>query len=284
MALVVNGERIEESVIQKEVERLRPRHEEMFEDMDPAERESQLFDWSKENVIERVLIKQESKKNGSKIPTTEVESVLARLKQDKDKDEIYKEFNAENDEKMREAIKSVLCMDYLLKDVCKGLSEPPKDAVLKYYEENKDEFEFGEQVRVAHIVKYVDWQTDETTAYDSIRKAQDELKAGTAFEAVVDKYTDCEDRGGDLGYVARGQMAEEFEDAVFNLGVGEVSDIFRTRFGFHIAKVYDRKPPSIPKVEEVKGQIVATLKEQMREKAFEEFIDQLKSKAKIEEV
>ena len=284
MALIVNGERVEESVVQQEVERLRPRYEEVFTDMDAAERESQLRSWSRENVIERVLIKQEAKKNRSKIPETKIESVLARLKQDKDKDQLSKEFDAENDETMKEAVGLVLGMDCLLKDACEGLPEPSKDAVLQYYEGNKEQFTSGEQVKVAHIVKYINWQKDEATAYDSIRKAKDDLKAGAAFEAIVDKYTDCEDRGGDLGYVARGQMAEEFEDVVFNLDIGQVSDIFRTRFGFHIAKIYNRKPSSVPKLEEVKGQIVVALKEQMREKAIEDFIDQLKSKAKIEEI
>jgi parvulin-like peptidyl-prolyl isomerase len=79
-------------------------------------------------------------------------------------------------------------------------------------------------------------------------------------------------------------MVEEFEDVVFNLGAGEVSDVFRTRFGFHIAKVYDRKPAVVPELEEVKGEIVDTLEKQMREEAIDEFIDGLKNKAKIEDI
>jgi parvulin-like peptidyl-prolyl isomerase len=79
-------------------------------------------------------------------------------------------------------------------------------------------------------------------------------------------------------------MVEEFEDVVFNLGLGEISDVFRTRFGFHIAKVYDRKPAAVSELKEVKGEIVETLKEQMRGKAIDEFIDGLKNKAKIEEI
>jgi hypothetical protein len=51
----VNGERIEDSAIQKEVERLRPRYEEVFADMNSAEREKQLLEWSKQNVIEKAL-------------------------------------------------------------------------------------------------------------------------------------------------------------------------------------------------------------------------------------
>jgi len=130
----------------------------------------------------------------------------------------------------------------------------------------------------------VNWQTDEETAYNAIKEAQDELKNGAAFEAVVEKHTDCADSGGDLGYVTKGQMVEEFEDVVFNLGDGEVSDVFRTRFGFHIAKVYNRKPAVVPELEEVKGGIVDALEKQMRGEAIDEFIDGLKSKAKIEEI
>jgi parvulin-like peptidyl-prolyl isomerase len=82
----------------------------------------------------------------------------------------------------------------------------------------------------------------------------------------------------------RGRMVEEFEDVVFNLGVGEVSDIFRTRFGFHIAKVYAREPATAAELKEVKAQIVETLRGQAREEAINKFIDALKSKAKIEDV
>ena len=51
-------------------------------------------------------------------------------------------------------------------------------------------------------------------------------------------------------------MVEEFNDVVFNLGIGQISDIFRTRFGYHIAKVYDRKPAAIPPLTKVRDGIV----------------------------
>lgn len=285
MTLIINGERIEDSVIQKEVERLRPDYEKAFADMDPKEREAQLLDWSRENVIERVLINQEAKRYGDKVPESEIESLLTRLKEQyKDQQELYKDFNAENDEKIKEVLERQMRVERKLNDISKNLPKLSQADIERYYEENKEQFGTAEQARVAHIVKYINWQTDEETAYNALREAHNELKNGTAFEVVVDKYTDCADSGGDLGPVTRGQMVEEFEDVVFNLGVGEVSDIFRTRFGFHIAKVYEKKPAAVLSLEEVKGKIVDALKEQMREKAIDEFIDRLRSKAKIEEV
>jgi len=285
MTLIVNGEKIEDSAIQQEVERLRPDYERVFTDKDPKEREAQLLDWSRENVIERVLINQEAKTNGGKIPGAQIDSVLAKLKEQyEDQKQLYREFDAEDDEKIRERIELQMRVEQRLNDLCKDLPGPSQAAVQQYYEKNKEQFRTGEQARVAHIVKYVNWQTDEETAHNAIREAHNELKNGAAFEVVVDKHTDCADNGGDLGRVTIGQMVAEFEDVVFNLGVGEISDVFRTRFGFHIAKVYERQPAAVPSLEEVKGEIVDTLKEQMRGKAVDEFIDGLRSKARIEEV
>jgi parvulin-like peptidyl-prolyl isomerase len=285
MVLIVNGEKIEDSAIQQEVERLRPDYERVFADQDAKEREAQLLDWSRENMIEKVLISQEAEKNGDKIPPEQVQAALARLKEQYDAPEqLYKDFNAENDEQVRRDIEKQMRVEQRLSQVCKNMPKPSQADLRKYYEENQEQFKSGEGLRVAHIVKYVNWQTDEQTAYEAISRAHEELKGGEAFEAVVDKYTDCADSGGDLGFVTKGQMVEEFEDVVFNLGAGQISDIFRTRFGFHIAKVYSRKPATVAAFEDVKGQITELVKEKMRSEAIDNFIDGLKSEAKIEEV
>lgn len=285
MALIVNGEKIEDSAIRQEVERLRPDYERVFAGQKAEEREAQLLNWSRENVIEKVLINQEAEKNGDKIPPERVQEALARLKEQyDDPGQLYKELKVESDEQIKEEIVKQMKVEQRLSQVCKNLPKPSQADIRKYYEENQEQFKSGERARVAHIVKYVNWQTDEQTAYEAISRAYEELKSGTAFETVVDKYTDCADSGGDLGFVMRGQMVEEFEDVVFNLGAGQVSDIFRTRFGFHIAKVYAREPATVAAFEDVKGRVTELVKEKMRSDAIDDFVDGLRSQAKIEEV
>lgn len=285
MTLIVNGEKIEDSLIQQEVERLRPHYEQVFRDQDPKEQRAQLFDWSRENVIERVLVNQEAKNIDAGIPQARIESALEQVKkQYQNQGQSPQQLSAEDEEKIKEDIKSQMRVEWMLQDVCKDIPGPSEKAVLEFYNENKEQFKSAEQVRVAHIVKHINWQTDEATAHNIIRKTQDALKNGAVFETLVAKYSDCPENGGDLGYITRGQMVEEFEDVVFNLGVNEASDVFRTRFGFHIAKLYDRKPAVIPAIKEVKKQVVSELKGQMRSKAIDEFVDRLKSKAKIEEI
>jgi len=284
MTLIVNGEKIEESEIKREFERLRPHYEQAFKDQDPEQQKSQLLDWSKENVIEMVLIKQEAKKNADPIPEVELESVLAKIKEQyTDQEQFYKDFYTKDDEKIKETLEMQIKVERRLEDLCKNLPEPSQEDIVKYYDQNKEQFKSPEQIRVSHIVKHISWQTDEEAAQNVIKKAQDELKKGAVFETLAQKYSDCPENGGDLGYITRGQMVEEFEDVVFNLGIGQTSGIFRTRFGFHIAKLYDRKPPVLPPLKEVKADIVNALKEQAKSKAIDDFIDKLKSKAKIEE-
>ena len=284
MDLIVNGEKVEDSVIKQEVERLRPDYERVFTDQTEEEREAQLLDWSKENVLERTLINQEAKASGAEIPKEDIDSAMANLKEQyADEEQLYKDFGVENDTKIKGDIEQQLRVQRVMEDVCKDLPKPSKEAIQEYYDANKERFTHGEQARVAHIVKYVNWQTDEESAQKAISEAYAELQSGASFEVLVDKHTDCADSGGDLGNVMRGQMVEEFEDVVFNLGVGEVSDVFRTRFGFHIAKVYDKKPATVAELKEVKAQIVETLAEQIREETINKFIDSLKSRAKIEQ-
>ncbi|MBN2181739.1 MAG: peptidylprolyl isomerase [Sedimentisphaerales bacterium] len=285
MALLVNGERIEDSAILKEVERLRPDYEKVFAQMNPAERENQLLDWSKENLIERILLQQEVKNKEPKIPENQLEVIVANLKKKcKEPQELYRDFDVRDDEDLKESIELIIRTERKLEKLLKNLPNPPIHAIRQYYDKNKEQFKSAEKIHLAHIVKYVNWNTDESAAYAAMQQAHNDLKNGAAFEIVAEKYTDCPDREGNLGLISKGQMAEEFEDVVFNLGVGQVSNIFRTRFGFHITKIYARYPAGISDFEEVKDQITKILKEQMQTNAIHEFIDGLKSNAKIENI
>jgi len=286
MALIVNGERVEDSMIQREVERLRPDYEKTFRDQPEQQRNAQLLEWSKENVIEMTLLRQEaSKRYTDKIPEDKVEQSLARIKKDcKDEQEFRPEFGVSSNEKAKELIRTALQYDLLLEQIYSGVPTPSKEDVAGCYEQNKELFERPEQVHVAHIVKHIDWRTDEQAAYQSMLEVQAELNNGAVFEMLAEKYSDCPDDRGDLGYITRREMVEEFDDAVFNLDVGQVSNIFRTRFGYHMAKVYDRKPGVVPPLKEVASEVKSELQRYLREKAFEDFVDRLKCQAQITEL
>lgn len=284
MTLIVNGQKIEEAEIKSEFERLKPHYEQAFKDQKPEEQKAQLLDWSKENVIEMVLIRQEAKTNGAPISKDDLDSVFTKTKEQyADTEQFYKDFETDDEAKIKETIRMQIQVERKLEDICKDLPGPSKEDIDKFYDQNKEQFKSPEQIKVSHIIKHINWQADEAAAENVIKKALEELKKGEVFETLAQKYSDCPENGGDLGYITRGKMVEEFEDVVFNLAVGQASGVFRTRFGFHIAKLYDRKPPALTELKEVKDQIVNALQEQAKSKTIDDFIDKLKSKAKIEE-
>lgn len=112
-----------------------------------------------------------------------------------------------------------------------------------------------EQIRVYHIVKNLDETTNRDAAGAVMRTALDELNSGKPFTEVADRYSDCAGNGGDLGWVERGVMVEEFENVVFDLPLGKFSPIFETCFGFHIALVTEKRGPGILPLSAVYDQI-----------------------------
>jgi len=276
MPILVNGQQIDDRDIQAEFQRLKPYHEQTFADQPPEQRQKQLLEWSTENVIERTLIQQQAANHPCEVDQKKIDAAFEQAS------EQYTDLKETDKEKIKEQIKLQLKIERMLDEACKDLPEPAESEIEKFYHDNKEHFTSPETIKVSHIVKHINWQSDEKTAQQIMQKAHGEMKAGTPFELLVSKYSDCPDRGGDLGYITAGQMVEEFEDVVFNLNAGQTSDVFRTRFGFHIAKLYDRKPSQLPAMDQIREKIIEELKNKKREKTIEDFVDDLKSKASIE--
>lgn len=149
------------------------------------------------------------------------------------------------------------------------------EEVLEYYEQNKDSFTEKEQVHLYNILL----ETEE--------EAQDvleQLKAGGDFsEIAIEKSAGpSATQGGDLGYLAKGTIILEIEEVVFALELEELSEVIKTDFGFHILKITEKKPESVTALEEVKEDIIQTLLPDKQKVAFENFLEELKSKSEIE--
>lgn len=263
MPLVVNGEVVEDSVIREEARALRPRYEAAIEEMDPVAREMQLRDWSRENVIERVLLRQESLKDPEPVPDHLV---------------------SDSDSELRGEIEARWRLDRLMQAITAKVSPPKYKEVGEYYRKHREQFFTPEVISASHIVKNVVETTGEAAALETIKQAQAELNNGVRFEEVADRYSDCPGNGGHLGYFPRGQMVPEFDDVVFALQVNETSDIFRTEFGFHIARLDERRPAGIRDLLDVREQIEKALLSQKQIRAVEAFVDELRANADIRNV
>jgi len=133
-----------------------------------------------------------------------------------------------------------------------------------YYEYHMDKFSDPHQVRARHILFKLDrnaTENEEKRAKDMAEGVLKEARQGKDFAALAGKYSEGPTKtdGGDLGYFSAGQMDKSFEDAAFKLKKGEISDLVRTNFGYHIIKVEDVKEAGTKAIEEVRDQIVEAL-------------------------
>jgi hypothetical protein len=278
--VLVNGERIEDQTIREEARSIRPKLEEAMAGEDPRAIESRVKQWARENVIERVLLQQAAWADPEPVPPDEIERLVAEIRPENGGC-----IAPGTEGQVRQEIELRYRIDRAFNRACAGLSEPRNKDISDYYRKNRDQFQSTETIHAAHIVKNIDDKQDEATARAGIEAALAELTApGADFAEVADRLSDCPGRGGDLGWFPMGQMVDEFDAVVFRMQPGEQSGIFRTPFGFHIAKVLDRKPAGPLPLEDVKGQIAETLLQEKRQKRIEAFLDKLMSSAKVEDI
>ncbi len=282
--LFVNNVKIDDSIIQAEMERLRPEYQRVFSNQTAKKQEEQLLEWAQENVIEQYLLKQVASGDDYSVTEKDVTRNLKELIESHGGEEsFFRQFNLSKDDesKLRSDVEHQLRNKNLISMICEDISVPTVAEAHNFFKQNTNDFLQPEQVRAAHIVKHVDSEHSQAQAFKEIRDIQNQLQTGGTFEELADKISDCAGNGGDLGYFARGQMVPEFEEVVFNLKPNEISDIIRTGYGYHIAKLYDRKLGEMVPFENVKDRIMEHLLEETKQKKIEIFVDKLKEKAII---
>jgi peptidyl-prolyl cis-trans isomerase D len=137
----------------------------------------------------------------------------------------------------------------------------PQD-IQRSYEDNQQQYSTPEQVRASHILLKTEGKDDA-----AVKKQAEELltkvKAGADFAQLATKYSEddaSKAKGGDLDFFPKGQMVPEFDKAAFSMKPGEISDLVKTQYGYHIIKVTDKKAASTKPLEEVRAQIEDQLK------------------------
>lgn len=124
------------------------------------------------------------------------------------------------------------------------------------------------EVRARHILIRVPRDADEKTKAEAHKKLEDvqaKLKAGADFGELAKQYSEdpgSKDKGGEVGFFPRGRMVGPFEDAAFSLKPGEISDIVESPFGFNIIQVEEVREERQKPLDEVRGEIVASLKKE----------------------
>ncbi len=172
-------------------------------------------------------------------------------------------------------------VDYAILDLAQLRQRSPvtEDEEKAYYQSHIDQYKLEDRAHVAHILFKTVGMTDAEAA-EVKKKAEDVLnkaKHGGNFADLAKQYSEdtTKDKGGDLGWIVRGQTVPEFEAAAFSLPKGSISDLVKTQYGFHIIEVIDRETARTQTLDEVKASIVNQLQQEKAEQLGENISTQI---------
>ncbi len=229
-----------------------------------------------EQLIEERLLLAEAARRGLSLSAADVEAAARAAEAAMGREAFERELAAEGltPEAWRARLGETLLVRALLSTV-----PPPKPIsehdVRAHYQEHRADYARPEQFR-ARI------PTVATRAEAEAIRAQ--LAAGGDFAALAREKSISPEKeaGGDLGFVPRGQLPPEFDEALARLKPGELSPVVESPYGFHIFRLEERRAARQATLEEVRDEIRETLSRDRAERAHEEWLADLRAKAKVE--
>ncbi|MED5353982.1 MAG: peptidylprolyl isomerase [Nitrospinota bacterium] len=257
-----------------------------------------------EKEIVRELINQQGKKEklvlDNKMIETELESLRSAYSSGDEFNNALKTRNI-NLEDIKKSMQIDLNARQLLNAQIKGKINISNEDVKKYYEENKSKFQRPEAYHARHILaayfppEALRNQTIKELkknkeffarmAEEKIDKVIEELKKGADFKELAKNQSDDEssrETGGDLDYIYKGIFDASFDEAAEKLNPGEISEKIKTRFGFHVIQLIEKKPPELATFDEMKPGIQKHLFLEEAKKQVASYIEDLKQTASIE--
>ena len=190
-------------------------------------------------------------------------------------DQELKAFYERNKASYNNSIPEKRKIEYLFLDKNKvlGQIQVTLEDVKAYYDQHQDQYRIPEEVKVSHILiktpsPGADGKVDEKGVEEARKKAEDilkQLRAGAKFEDLAKKYSEdpgSGKQGGDLGWIGRGRTVPEFEKSAFSLAKGQLSDLVKSSYGFHIIRSEDKHEAHLKTIDEVKDQIEPLIKQQ----------------------
>jgi foldase protein PrsA len=225
-----------------------------------------------DDLIRERLVDQAAKSAGITVTPAEVDAEIQKIKDRLGGEQAFKDALQQSNLTLDQLKEYQSFRIKLVKLLSKDI--PTDDATLqKYFEENKTQFD-KRQVHARHILVATEAEAKEIKA---------QLDKGADFATLAkEKSTEpsAKETGGDLGTFGPGKMVKEFDQVVFNLKKGEISQPFQTQFGWHVAQVLDIQGTA-PNFESVKADVKAAyIDSQVQEKA-PAFLAELRDKAKI---
>ncbi len=187
---------------------------------------------------------------------------------------------------MKDLERTLTVTRFIEENVGKKVSVTPEEAA-EYYKAHTDEFRHPDMIRTSHILIMVPEGATEEQDRLARQRAEALLaraRKGDDFAKLAQENSmdPSASQGGDIGMVPKGQLDPAYEAAAFDLPVGGLGGPVRSRFGYHIIKVADKKAEGLATLEEAREDLIRFLKNQKVQVQVGQLVDQLRKEARIE--
>lgn len=279
----VNGELITKEKFENNLEKIERKYKQQYGVDFSQERAAKMLPAIKKKVLNRMiqeeLLLQKAAEENIRVTDQEITKNLNKVKKRYKSEAQFKkqlEKAGLSLEEIIEKIKKNLLIKKLSNKLTKNIKITEKE-VENYFKNNKDSFTQTVKIKASHIL------------VDTKKKAneiKDRLDSGVDFATLANKYSNgpSSKKGGNIGFFSKGQMMPAFEKVAFNLEVGEISEPVKTKHGYHIIKVTDKKKPKKLEFEDVKNNIKSSLRNQKKPKILNNYLKKVSKESKIEKL
>lgn len=244
-----------------------------------------------QTLIDEKLLAQEVRERKIEIPEEKIEQYIEQLRKDNNltAEQFRAALEAEGKslEQYRRMLREMFEKRALMQRELQGKAVVSEQDIQDYYRKHYVGGAGAEKIKASHILVAVPPDASAETQRQARRRAERilaELRAGADFAAMAEEHSDdpSASLGGDLGWFRRGDMVAAFENAALALDEGQMSDLVRTRFGFHIILVTGKQADQPPALEEVRAEIQHRLMKDLERKLMRRFLDDLRRRSYID--
>ena len=285
MPITVNGEPIDAELINQEFSRIKTWHEQRSQ-VSCCERDDEFLAEAKENVIEQFLLIRQAEKTIPPPGNEELDRTIDRLKKDCGGDaQLFAQTGLLPDQTdmLRRQIRLDDQVDRFIDQVCAGLPPISEEDLRRYYQDNIGNYTSQARVRALHIYKSLRQTEDKEALFAECCRVRQRLVDGEDFVTLASQFSDKPAEEVDLDWFKRGELMDEFEFVTFSMKIDEISPVFASYQGFHIAKVIGREPARARPFEEIKETVSEDLREGRRKRELKTYLTGLRKTADVQE-
>ena len=286
MQTVVNGELLEGTWIEEEFSQIKSWHEQQSQ-VSCCERDEEFREQARQNVIGRLLLQQAAEKLDWEPTQEAVTEAIAKLHQEYGGEEAFRAsvgMGEGQEALVRAQIVGNLKLDQLLSQSYQDNEDPAEETLRSFHQDHARAYTKEGRVRALHIFKSMRQAEDREVLFKECCRVRDRLVQGEDFTEVAQTFSDKPAEEIDLGFFKRGDLMDEFEYVAFSMQKGEISPVFSSYHGFHIAKVEEVEASVVQPFDEVREQVSKDWLQEARDESLKRVIQELKAQAVIEEV